>query len=232
VKSLAVCAARDGTPCAVYILHACATFRLHATSEKNYRRACLARISPGRRWAGPSRRIVRQQTQKNLCADADAGAAEASEEPGRAEEKRGAGKISIAETVRHPGEITVALADEKEKRLREPYPRGRNGARRLSIAQKKEEVLADIRTRSFGKRLAEEEEKIFANAFARFFGQPFAEEKETQGFSLAVSNARAISGAFLKSGPRGNSQRQSGTFGVPEEKRSAGYDRGQRDRRL
>ena len=123
---LAVCAARDDNRLcsALFITRACATFPLHATSQKNCRHFFLDRNAPGRRRAGAGGRVVRQQDQENLRADADPDAAETSQELDRAEEKRGRGKIAYAKAIGHSGEISVALFFEEEKGFREvPLPR-------------------------------------------------------------------------------------------------------------
>ena len=66
-------------------------FSLYATSQKNCRRSFPDRNVSGRHRAGAARKVVRQQDQENLRADADPDAAETSQELNCAEEKRGRG---------------------------------------------------------------------------------------------------------------------------------------------
>jgi len=215
VRSLAVCAARDDRHVveALFILGACATFTLHATSQKNYRRFFPGRVAFRPRAAGASRRVVRQQDQENLRAHADAGTAETSQELDRIKEERGRREIAHAKTISHSGKISVAFAVEKEEGVRESDARRFTGAERLRFIEEKEEIFTRARTGDFPWRVT---------------------EKEAQTFFVADSNP--ITWRISESDPKSRSERNSegNTFAVSirEKERRPRHDRGEGHRRL
>jgi hypothetical protein len=194
----------------LFITRACARFPLHATNGNNWRRSFPGRNAPEPPGSCTGRRVVRQQNQKNLRADTDSGAAKTSQELNRAEEKRKRRKIADPKTIDYSGEISVALAFEKEKSGRESDVRGEAGVECVPYA--------------------EEKEKVVANSRSRFFAERFS-KKETQILSVAHSDTGGISRIVCESGPNTRSKRnaktRSVTFAIPQEKRSAGHDRGQ-----
>ena len=158
------------------------------------------------------RRVVRQQNQKNLRANADPDTKEASQEFNRDKEKRSRGKIADPKAIAYSGEIPFTLLEEEKESGRESHPNGETRAERI--------------------RFTEEEKEILSHADSRFFTQRFSEE-ETQVF-VANSDTGGIPGAFAGSDgdtwSGRNAQCHAVTFA--QEKRSTGYDRGQRHIRL
>ena len=86
--------------------------------------SCSARLIDTLRRPGVGRRVVRQQSQKNLRAHADSRAEKTPQDFfAGAEEKRGRGKVSDAKTVGRSGEIPVALSFEEKENVRESHSR-------------------------------------------------------------------------------------------------------------